>query len=48
MMKNRQMSSTEDRDTWGWLVTTAEAVRMFSLRSAFTVGRKTLLLRPLL
>ena len=38
-MKNRQMSSTEDRDTWGWLVTTAEPVRMLSLRSAFTVTR---------
>ena len=37
MMKNRQMSSSGD--TWGWLVTTAEPVRMFSLRSAFTVGR---------
>ena len=37
MMKNRQMSSSGD--TWGWLVTTSEPVRMFSLRSAFTVGR---------
>ena len=37
MMKARQMSSSGD--TWGWLVTTAEPVRMFSLHSAFTVGR---------
>ena len=37
MMKNSQMSSSGD--TWGWLVTTSEPVRMFSLRSAFTVGR---------
>ena len=39
MMKHRQMSSSVDPDTWGWLVTTEEPVRMFSLRSTFTVGR---------
>ena len=34
------MSSVSwDPSTWGWLVTTQEPVRMFSLGSTFTVGR---------